>query len=113
MSDPENQHLKTELAEIKTSVAALQADVRRVVRCLLGDFENQDASGLLASHAAQAKELAAVRQAAEDHARRLAALEDARKWAIAYAAGMAAVIAVAYFVLEHHVNLPKIDLIPK
>jgi hypothetical protein len=112
MNDSESTRIREELAEIKTSVAGLQTDLRRVVFCLLGDLDKPEGGGLLASHAAHAKELSAAQQITADHARRLAALEDSRKWVIAYMAGMMAVLAAAYFLLEHHVNLPKIDVNP-
>ena len=104
--------IRQELVQIKESVAGLQADLKRVVFCLTGDFDKNNGCGLLAEHHERGKDFARVQAYVSTHSARIGSLEDSRKWTVAYAAGMFAMIAAVYFVLSSSINFPKVNLNP-
>ena len=112
MSENEIIHIREELADIKTSVDSQQKDLKRILFCLLGDFDKNGGCGLLAEHHERGKEFSKAQEDIEDHGKRIGLLEGWRSLLLAYAAAVSMLVVVAYFLLDHHFNLPKVNLNP-
>lgn len=112
MSEDEVLSIHAELKAIKESMADMKINVDRLYFRLMGNIDTPGDCGLLAECARRKVDLDAVKAQAEANRVAILALDDWRKKAVSYTAGMIAVIIAVYFVLDRYVNIPKVNLNP-
>lgn len=100
MSESEIQLIKEHLEHLTKSVTELQADMKRVIFCLLGDMEKNDGCGLLASHKERGKEFEQFKDRVNKLDEKVCTLENVKREAMSWIAGAIAVVGIGVYLVE-------------